>query len=357
MSVCRFLYQNLLSDPAQVSVSSAQPGMVGMPVAQARGTAVAYASGLHQGGQDRVFLLEIDSLAAGDGVGQATFRWRRGDHGDWEGLGLTTQRSFLDLADGVRVKWVSGAGPDFVKGDAWSILAGRNQGPALLLDRDRDTTWQATGRAAESITMDLGASQAVAALVLADHNLTDQAQVILMASEQAGNWQAPAYSQALAVTRPHLCALPGQAFHHWRLAISDPANPAGTISASLLYLGHCFQPSRMFGARYTRTLVAGRSTTATDAGKVAGSARGLAESWRISFRGLGQADVAGFQAMYQAVHDPLSGRLSPLFFTPFGEDPASTLYCLPGASLTPVYQHLGSYALDLELQEVIRTHV
>lgn len=357
MSVCRFLYQNLLGDPAQVSVSSAQPGMVGMPVAQARGTAVAYASGLHQGGQDRVFLVEIESLTAGDGVGQATFRWRRADGSDWEGAGLTAQKSFLDLADGVRVKWVSGAGPDFVKGDSWSILAGRNQGPALLLDRDRDTTWRATGCAEENIGVDLGASREVAALVLADHNLSDQAQVTLLASDQADNWQAPQFSLPLAVIRPHLCALPQQCFRHWRLDISDPGNPAGAVSASLLYLGPYFQPSRMFGVRYGHTLVAGRSTTATDAGKVAGSTRGLAEVWRVGFRGLNQADVAGFQAMYQAIHDPLSGRLSPLFFTPFGEDPAGTLYCLPGASLTPVYQHLGSYALDLELQEVIRTHV
>lgn len=357
MSVCRFLYQNLLNDPAQLSVSSAQPGMVGMPVAQARGTAVAYAAGLHQGGQDQVFLVEIDSLAAGSQVGQATFRWRRCGGADWEGLGLTTQRSFVDLADGVRIKWVSGAGADFVKGDAWSILAGRNQGPALLLDRDRDTTWQATGCAQESLSMDLGACQEVAALVLADHNLSNQAQVTLLASNQPDDWEAPALSQPLTPTRPHLVALPVRAYRYWRLAFNDPANPAGYLSASLLYLGSCFQPSRMFGARYTRTWVAGRSTTATDAGKLAGSAKGLAEAWRISFRGLSQADVAGFQAMYQAIHDPVSGRLSPLYFTPFGEDSASTLYCLPGASLTAVYQHLGSYALDLELQEVIRTHV
>lgn len=113
----------------------------------------------------------------------------------------------------------------------------------------------------------------------------------------------------------------------------------------------------MFGARYGRTLVAGRSTTATDAGKIAGSTRGMAQVWRIAFQGLTQADVDAFQAMYQAIHDPQSGRLTPLFFTAFDQDPASTFYCLPGASLTPVYQHLGAYALELELQEVVRTHV
>ncbi|MFH1034296.1 MAG: hypothetical protein V1806_07290 [Pseudomonadota bacterium] len=357
MSVCRFYYQNLLTDPAQLVLSSARPGMVGMPVAKAQGTAVAYASGLHQGGQDRVFELEIDSLANGEGVGQATFRWRRADVESWEQAGVLTQRQYLELADGVCVKWVSGQEPDFVRGDSWSILAGRNQGAALLLDRDRDTYWQALGCDEESLTLDLGASLAVPALILADHNLSDQAQATLLASDQPQDWQQPPYRQELAITRPHLCALPQASHRYWRLLLADPQNPAGALSASLLYLGDYFQPSRMFAARYGRTWLAGRSTTATDAGKVAGSTRGLAESWRVSFRGLTEGDVARFQAMYQAIHDPLRGRLNPLFFTPFGEDPAGTLYCLPGASLTPVYQHLGSYALELELEEVVRTHV
>ncbi|CAO0822013.1 hypothetical protein DFAR_2770034 [Desulfarculales bacterium] len=56
----------------------------------------------------------------------------------------------------------------------------------------------------------------------------------------------------------------------------DPQNPGRAVSASLLYLGGDFQPSRMFASRYGRNWLAGRSTTATDAGKVAGPTRGLA---------------------------------------------------------------------------------
>ncbi|CAO0822014.1 hypothetical protein DFAR_2770035 [Desulfarculales bacterium] len=62
-------------------------------------------------------------------------------------------------------------------------------------------------------------------------------------------------------------------------------------------------------------------------------------------------------AGFQAIHDPLRGRLNPLFFTLFDDDPGSTIYCLPEASFSPVYQHLGSFALDLALEEMMRTHV
>ncbi|CAO0822012.1 hypothetical protein DFAR_2770033 [Desulfarculales bacterium] len=120
-------------------------------------------------------------MASGDAVRQAIFRWRRADLTDWEGTEVTTKRQFLDLSDGVRVKWVSGQGLNLLRGDGRSILAGHNQGPALLLERDHDTIWQASGCVNESLVVDLGAARPVAALRLADHNLSDQALVPLQA--------------------------------------------------------------------------------------------------------------------------------------------------------------------------------
>lgn len=357
MSACRFSYQNLLDDPSQITPSSFQPGLVGMPVAKAQGSAVAYTAGQHTGGQDRLFLVEIDSVAQGSGVGQATFRWRRADAPAWEAAGLPTSSRLQDLADGVRIKWTSGVGDNFLLGDGWSILASGGQGVAMLLDGDRDTCWCSLGCLQEHLTLDLGQERAVEALVLADHNLGPQGRARLLASSQPQAWETPELSLELPLTQPHLCAFLTASFRHWRLVLEDPGNPEGLLRAGILYLGESFQPSRMFASRYARSLVAGRSTTTTDAGKVSGSARGLAESWSISFRGLSQADVRTFAAMYQAIHDPQTGRLSPLFFTPFVEDPGGTLYCLPGASLDPVYQHQDSYALDLTLEEVVRTHV
>ena len=528
MSACRFLYSNLIDDPAAIEVSSARPGLVGMPVAKAQGTAQAYAAGLHTRDQDQVFLVEIDSLDAGSGVGQATFRWRRLDREAWEASRVPTSDRLGELADGVQIKWASGGGNDFILGDCWSLLASRAQGSSMLLDGDRDSGWAALGAAGESLTVDLGQAGLAQALILADHNLSGGAVATLLASDpeeagrvwsdlgqqfgqtqimalcglgdgvvlagaapngkvlrstdggltwadlggqagqtqimslcdlgdgvvlagaapngkilrssdggltwadlggQAGQtqimalcglgggvvlagsgpegkvlrstdggltwadlggqaeqtqimslcaldagvalagggpagrllrstcWDQPALGQSLAVTRPHLVAFPEARHRLWRLVLSDPDNPEGGIFASLLYLGGIFQPSRMFGAHYGHALVAGRATTASDAGKLSGSARGLAESWRLSFRGLNEDDLASFRQMFQAIHDSRSGRLRPLFFIPFLEEPGQALYALPGPSLSPQCLHQGSYALDLELEEVVRTHV
>jgi hypothetical protein len=45
MPGCRFMYQNLLTQPAMLALSSARPGLVGLPVPRAQGSAVAYAQG------------------------------------------------------------------------------------------------------------------------------------------------------------------------------------------------------------------------------------------------------------------------------------------------------------------------
>lgn len=356
MSSCCFMYQNLVTATEQVRLSSAQAGVVGMPAPRARGSAVAYAAGEYQGAADQVFLVEIDSVAAGRQVGQATFRWQRGSAGAWEQTGVTTGDSLTALADGVSLKWLSGSGDDFALGDAWSILAVRSHGPAALLDRDRDQQWISTGAADEHLTVDLGQPRRVGAVILADHNLSDAAVVTLMANPSDA-WSAPAYSQALSLTRPHLVSFPERSYRYWRLRLQDPANQEGVLKASGLFLGPRFCPSRTFRAGYSRATLAGRRVTTTDAGKMAGHTRGLADNLAVEFRGLDQDDADAFRAMFQAIHDPDSGRLAPVFFTPFDHRPGDTLYCLPGPSLALSQTHHDRWALKLNLEEVVRTHV
>lgn len=356
MGACRFMYQNLITGPELISVSSARPGLVGMPAPVAAGSATAYGLGSHEGAQDQLFMVEIDSVSAGPEVGQASFRWQRAASESWEGAGITTSATPVSLADGVSVKWSAGDGNDFELGDAWSLLATRSFGRASLLDADRDREWQSTGCADESITVDLGQAAQATCLVLGDHNLSASATITLMADDGA-DWQDPAWSSGPGLNSGHLTVYFDQSFRHWRLRLQDPANPDGYLRASLLYLGDYFEPSRGFSARYTRTTVAGRTTTASDAGKLSGGATGLGENWALAFNGLSQTDLDEFLAMYRAIHDAATGRLTPIFFAPFVGQPAETLYCLPQASLGRTQTHQGAFALELGLEEVVRTNV
>jgi hypothetical protein len=180
--------------------------------------------------------------------------------------------------------------------------------------------------------------------------------VTLMANE-SDSWETPTWSQDLSVSTPHLVYFLNQTFRYWRLKLNDPENPAGALWASLLFLGPYFQPSRAFKQRYVRSTVAGRAVTSTDAGKLAGGVTGLGETFDLSFSGLTAADLEGFVSLYQAIHDRATGRLSPIFFTPFSETPAETFYCLPGATFSRTQLHLNRYAFELNLEEVIISHV
>lgn len=356
MSTCRFMHQNLIKGPDKLAVSSALPGAVGMPSPRATGSAVAYAGGQHTACRDQAFLLEIDSIAAGTDVGQATFRWKRGQMAAWEATGVVTSASMIPLADGVNVKWVSGIGGDFIMADAWTIICTANEGAVRLLDGDRDTMWQATGCTLEYLEADLGSPVHVTSLILADHNLSGSAQIRLLADD-AACWEEPAISIAVGLTWPHLVVFFNHTNRYFRLEISDPANEDGSIKAAMLHLGPHFSPSRNYGARHGRTLAAGRQINVTDAGKVAGSAKALGYGFELPFSGLSDADAVGFEAMFKEVHDTTAGRLRPLFFTPLESDPASTRYCLPGADLSLTGQHLGRWSARLILEEVVRTDV
>jgi len=177
------MFDNFIPGPSALGVSSARPGMVGSPAAEALGSATCLAAGAHTGALDQVLVVEIDSLAAGDEVGLATFRWKRESAGAWEASGVPTSVNLTPLADGVSVKWVPGPGQEFYKGDRWSILATGCQGPQALMDRDRDTAWRSLDCAAQFIEADLGQAQEVRALVLADHNLTSGATATLKGTD------------------------------------------------------------------------------------------------------------------------------------------------------------------------------
>lgn len=183
MSTCRFMFDNFITGPQALGVSSARPGMVGSAAAEALGSATCLAAGEHTGDLDQVLVVEIDSVEAGTEVGLATFRWKRESAGSWEASGLLTSVNQTSLADGVSVKWVPGPGQEFYKGDRWSVLAAGCQGPQALMDRDRDTGWRSLEAAEQFIEVDLGQAQPVRAMALADHNLSETATVTLKATD------------------------------------------------------------------------------------------------------------------------------------------------------------------------------
>lgn len=227
---------------ATVTVSSTAAGQIGHPLKLGSGAAAAVTGGQYVG-PERSYTVEIDSLSGGSEVGQASFRWRTSDSdGIWEETGRVTAESLIDLSDGVRLRWMGGAGQDFFVGDQWSFWAASPFGPSNLYDLNRDTVWRSAGLDGPCwIGLDLGRAERVTAVCLMDHNLTDMASLTLEGSTD-GNWVEPAYSAGLTVSRPHAGLFMDQTFRYWRLVIDDSGNEDGRVEAAEFFLGDGFNP-------------------------------------------------------------------------------------------------------------------
>ncbi len=174
MGYPRFFSQNLLTDPAMLTVSSARLGERGAAVAEVLGSGTCYAQGEYSGDLAvEQFVVEIDT--AGD-LAAATFRWKGGATAIWEANKVATSDSLISLRDGISVRF---GGSGFLAGDRWLIEARRTYGRASLLDVDPARVWRATGCTLENIEADLGVPTQVAAMILARHNLTSGATATL----------------------------------------------------------------------------------------------------------------------------------------------------------------------------------
>jgi hypothetical protein len=319
------MYQNRVTAASMLTVSSEKRGVVGLAVKEGTGSATAEASGTYSGSEDLRYTVEIDSVAGGAEVGQATFRWKDGT-GDWNASEVTTSTAPVSLNNAVSIKFASGSGADFVLADKWTFIARKPYGRAKLIDLNRNSEFRTRGLGDNPhwIKADLGAALQVQAFVLLDHNLTSGATITLQANS-ADDWGAPPYSQAVTWTAGTLCLFLDQTYRWWRLTISDDANPAGYLRASEFYLGAYLefgilapvQPSRkrnVFHETSSRSLVGVERPQALSRWR----------EWDLRVSHLDAGQIASLRGVFEALRDYSAQRVWPCYFTPKATVPAET---------------------------------
>lgn len=144
MSKGRFLYQNRITDESMISVSSLRPGIVTDAKKEGTGSATITPSGNYSGSGDKEYIIEIDSVAAGAEIGQATFRWSNGG-GAWNTSGVATSATNILLEEGIYIKWTAGSGDDFVIADRWYFKGINLFNATAMIDLDRDHRFRSAG--------------------------------------------------------------------------------------------------------------------------------------------------------------------------------------------------------------------
>lgn len=353
----RFLYDNLITSETMISASSLRPGIVTQAKKAGAGSATLAPSGLYSGATDKEYILEIDSVAGGAEIGQATFHWSNGG-GEWNATGVATSAINLLLENGIYVKWIAGSGDDFELGDEWTLKGVNLYNTNAMIDRDRDHRYRsAVLEAPNTITVDLGSAQAFDSLIISDHNLTAAATILFEADDAAtfdsdgGN---PQVSEAVAWVADkilhYLAASQTRRYARWK--ITDAANPDGYIEIGDLFLGPYLELSRNYVEGFSTDVDFVMETNETKYRVGKDRFYNLQQLVEIDFNRLGAADVAALKTMIAALGDRDTGRLWPVWLNLDSATPAETwlmkITQLPVRHRTTTY-----YDAPLELAEVL----
>ena len=232
----RFLNNNFVTED-MITASSQASGLISGLTTTAQGTAAWISAGNYVGATDVLITIEIDSVSAGNEIGDATFAWKTsGTISGWEATGVSTSSSPISLGStGITISWTAATGNDFELGDTGIMWAYASFGPGKMIDLDRDTYWMSTGVTAETLVIDLGSAQTATAFILMGHNLTDSATLYLQANS-SDSWVTPPYSQAVTIA-PTCSLYLSEEYRYWRISIADATNTDGYIRIDEIYLG------------------------------------------------------------------------------------------------------------------------
>lgn len=327
MSKCRWLFDNLIIAESMLTVSSLRSGMVTTAKKEGTGSAIMTPSGSFLGAADLEYTVEIDSIAAGAEVGQATFKWSDGS-GTWDGSGITTLATNILLNNGIYAKFTAGSGADFVVGDKWQFKGINLFNPAKMIDLDRDKVYRSAGLLSpNTITITFATEQQIDALILYDHNLTSAATITLWGDDAAtfnsdgGNAQVIETITWAADKILHYLTTADRTKKYWQLRITDLANPDTYIEIGELYFGSYMELSSNYKAGFSKPIKLLSDSNVTPYGVKRKRYYNQQREFTYDFWGLTTADLMLLKTMIDNITDKDIGIQKPIFFD---DNPAVT---------------------------------
>lgn len=360
MGKCRFLYNNLITDESMLTVSSLRYGLVTAALKEGTGSAMLNPSGNYSGSTDKEYIIEIDSVAAGAEVGQATFKWSDGG-GSWNAVGVTTSATNITLNSGVQVNWSSGAGADFVLGDKWYLKGINLFNAGKMLDLDRDHRYRSKDlETPNTITIDLGSAQEVKALAIYDHNFTAAATLLLEADDAAtfdSDGGSAQFSEAVTWADDKILHYLSAATtkRYWRLSVTDAANTDGYIEIGELFLGSYMEMSRTFSNGFSEKIEFLMQSNTTSYGIRRDRFYNTRATWTFNFNVMEATDVDLVRALLAAIADRNTGKLSPFYFNKDSAMPGDFYFVKVTGGLSIIHRVRTYYDLPLTLVEVLRS--
>ena len=354
MAKCRFLYDNLITAASMISVSSLRNGLVTSALKNGSGSATLTPSGNFSGSEDLEYIVEIDSIAAGAEVGQATFKWSDGS-GAWNATDVTTSATNILLNNAVYIKHTTGAGADFVVGDKWYFKAINLFNSERVIDWNRDSSYRTAAlESPNTITIDLGSAKEIKALIIFDHNFTSGVTLSLKGNASDA-WGAPSFSESVTYAADKILHYlsSAQTYRYWQLQVTDTSNSDAYIDIGNLFLGSYFEPDKNFsygtGVRDIKSIIT-RGKTSYGSSKKRFYNFQKFFSYELNYI----TDIADFVIMLEALADKDTGIIKPLCFNEDSAIPANT-WMVELEELPYSLSHNTARTTQLIMTEVVKS--
>ena len=319
MALARFMYSNLITSVSMITVSSLRVGIVTAALKDGTGSAVLNPSGSYSGTEDLEYILEIDSIAGGAEVGQATFKWSDGG-GTWDANAVTTSATNILLNNGVYVNWTTGSGADFVVGDKWYFKGINLFSVANLIDLDRDHRYRAAALGApNTFTIDLGAAKEIKVMVLQDHNFTSAATLLLEGDDAAtfdSDGGSAQFSEAFVWNSEKIIHYLSTATtkRHWRISVTDAANTDSYIEVGEIYLGSYMELSKNYAKGFSQETEFLRKTNVTPFGVARDRFYNFQKTFEFPFELMLSTDITSLKALAASLGSRETGAFKPFWF-------------------------------------------
>ena len=356
--ICRFLHDNKITSETMIAVSSLRSGIVTSAKKDGTGSAVLTTSGSYSGSTDLEYIVEIDSIAGGAEVGQATFRWSDGG-GTWDASAVTTPAVATELNNGAKIAFTTGSGADFVVGDRWYFKGVNLYNPGKMIDMDRDHRYRSAALGApNTATITLAAEAEIDALVLYDHNLTSGATIHLYGDDAAtfdtdgGSPQVDETITWAAGKILHYLATADRTKKYWQLQITDAANPDVFVEIGEIYLGGYAELSRNYRPGFSKPLSLLFDFGSTPYGIKKKRFYNKQRSFSYAFNGLVAADITKLEAILDAIADRSTGELKPFYWNDDSAD-TSKFWMVELDGIPESHMPLDYYETTLEMTEVM----
>jgi hypothetical protein len=355
MGNARFLYNNLITSETMLAVSSLRSGVVTAVLKEGVGSAILNPSGAYSGATDKEYIVEIDALGTGE-VGSSTFRWSDGS-GAWNEDGVTTSATNYPLSSGILINFSSGSGADFAVGDRWYFKGINLFHAGKMIDVDRDHRYRSSALGSpNTITITLGSPLEVKVIVLADHNLSSGATIVLK-GHTADSWASPNFTETITPWNEgniiqFLTTAVSTVYKCWQIQITDPGNPDGYIEIGELFLGSYLELTKNYVEGYSERTDFLKDTNRTSYGVERDRFYNSQLTFSFNFGAMPPVDVASMKTLIAALGSRSLGTFKPLWFNTDSATPNDT-YFVKLSSLPINNRTKSLFDMPLEFKEVV----